>query len=145
MNTSTPKPFDWQTTFNWNDKKILIVEDVEANHMFISAALKKTQCELLWAKDGVEAVNMCKQYDDIDLVLMDIRLPELDGYEATKQIKHFRPNLPIIAQTAYVMSNEKGKVMQAGCDDLITKPIRLPVLLNTVLKYIKPEFSIEDN
>ena len=127
---------DWRTKYDWSDKLILIVEDIEANHMFIAAALKRTNAQLLWAKDGMQAVEMCKDYESIDLVLMDIRLPKLDGYEATRQIKEFRPTLPIIAQTAYVMSNEKGKVLQAGCDDLITKPIRLNVLISTVAKYI---------
>lgn len=128
--------FDWDNKFNWKDKLILIVEDVEANHMFISAALSKTKTNMLWAKDGLEAVEMCRNHPEINLVLMDIRLPELDGYQATRQIKEFRPDLPIIAQTAYVMSNEKGKVLQAGCDDLITKPIKINVLLTTVKKYI---------
>lgn len=128
---------DWRNKYDWSDKLILIVEDIEANHMFIAAALKRTNAQLLWAKDGMEAVKMCQEYEMIDLVLMDIRLPKLDGYEATKQIKVFRPDLPIIAQTAYVMSNEKGKVLQAGCDDLITKPIRLNILISTVAKYIE--------
>ena len=128
--------FDWENKFNWKDKLILIVEDVEANHMFIAAALSKTKASLLWAKDGLEAVEMCRNHTNIDVVLMDIRLPEIDGYQATKQIKEFRPDLPIIAQTAYVMSNEKGKVLQAGCDDLITKPIKINILLSTVQKYI---------
>jgi len=130
---------DWRNKYDWSDKLILIVEDIEANHMFIAAALKRTNAQLLWAKDGMEAVKMCPEYEAIDLVLMDIRLPKLDGYEATRQIKEFRPDLPIIAQTAYVMSNEKGKVLQAGCDDLITKPIRLNVLISTVAKYIDDE------
>ncbi|OIP00401.1 MAG: response regulator [Bacteroidetes bacterium CG2_30_33_31] len=128
---------DWRNKYDWSDKLILIVEDIEANHMFIAAALKRTSAQLLWAKDGMEAVEMCREYESIDLVLMDIRLPKLDGYEATRQIKEFRPKLPIIAQTAYVMSNEKGKVLQAGCDDLITKPIRLNVLISTIAKYIE--------
>ena len=127
---------DWRNKYDWSDKLILIVEDIEANHMFIAAALKRTNAQLLWAKDGMEAVEMCREYETIDLVLMDIRLPKLDGYEATRQIKGFRPDVPIIAQTAYVMSNEKGKVLQAGCDDLITKPIRLNILISTVAKYI---------
>ena len=127
---------DWRNKYDWSDKLILIVEDIEANHMFIAAALKRTNAQLLWAKDGMEAVEMCQEYETIDLVLMDIRLPKLDGYEATRKIKEFRPDLPIIAQTAYVMSNEKGKVLQAGCDDLITKPIRLNILISTVAKYI---------
>lgn len=127
---------DWRKRYDWSDKLILIVEDIEANHMFIAAALKRTKAQLLWAQDGMEAVKMCKEYESIDLVLMDIRLPKLDGYEATRRIKEFRPNLPIIAQTAYVMNNEKGKVLQAGCDDLITKPIRLNDLISTVARYL---------
>lgn len=130
---------DWRTKYDWSDKLILIVEDIEANHMFIAAALKRTNAQLLWAKDGQQAVDMAKEYESIDLILMDIRLPKLDGYEATRQIKSFRPNTPIIAQTAYVMSNEKGKVLQAGCDDLITKPIRLNILIQTLAKYLENE------
>ena len=139
MVTENTSSSDWRNRYDWSDKLILIVEDIEANHMFIAAALKRTKAQLLWAKDGMEAVDLCKEYETIDLVLMDIRLPKLDGYEATRRIKKFRPNLPIIAQTAYVMANEKGKVLQAGCDDLITKPIRLKVLISTVAKYLEKE------
>lgn len=131
------KVSDLRNKYDWSDKLILIVEDVEANHMFIAAALSRTNAQLLWAKNGLEAVNMCREFENIDLVLMDIRLPELDGYEATRQIKVFRPMLPIIAQTAYVMANEKGKVLQAGCNDLITKPIRLFELFTVVAKYLE--------
>ena len=137
MQESEKKSVKWSQNFNWSDKLILIVEDVEANYLFISSALKKTNTKILWAKDGKEAVKLVLENPDIDLVLMDIRLPELDGYEATRQIKGFRQSLPIIAQTAYVMTNEKGKVLQAGCDDLITKPIRLKVLLQTISKYME--------
>lgn len=136
MEESNKSSINWAQRFNWSDKLILIVEDVEANHLFISSALSRTNAKMLWAKNGKDAVKLALENPDIDLVLMDIRLPELDGYEATKQIKAFRKNLPIIAQTAYVMSNEKGKVLQAGCDDLITKPIRLKVLLETVAKHL---------
>ncbi len=121
---------------DWSDKKILLVEDEDANHIFIEAALRRTNVQLLWAKDGREAVDMARKNPDLNMILMDIRLPELDGYEATRQIKAFNPKLPIVAQTAYVMSNEKGKVLQAGCDDLITKPIRLKVLLSVCSKYL---------
>lgn len=137
MQEPEKKSVKWSQNFNWSDKLILIVEDVEANYLFISSALKKTNTKMLWAKDGKEAVKLVLENPDIDLVLMDIRLPELDGYEATRQIKGFRQSLPIIAQTAYVMTNEKGKVLQAGCDDLITKPIRLKVLLQTISKYME--------
>lgn len=127
----------WSRKFDWSRKLVLVVEDEEANHLFIAAALKKTRVRLLWAKNGREAVRMALENPDLDLVLMDIRLPEIDGYEATRQIKEINKNLPIIAQTAYVMSNEKGKVLQAGCDDLITKPIRLKTLLEKVAKYLE--------
>lgn len=137
MKETTSKHHElWTDKYNWTGKLVLIVEDIEANHMFIAAALKKTHTKLLWAKDGLEAIDLCEKHPEIDLVLMDIRMPNLDGYEATKRIKVFRPDLPIIAQTAYVMNNEKGLVLQAGCDDLITKPIKLQELLTTVAKYI---------
>ncbi|MFO7722382.1 MAG: response regulator [Bacteroidales bacterium] len=121
---------------DWSKKTILLVEDEEANHIFIATALKKTNVKLLWAKDGRESIDMVRENPHIGLILMDIRLPELDGYEATRQIKAIRPSVPIVAQTAYVMSNEKGKVLQAGCDDLIVKPIRLKVLLSVCAKYL---------
>lgn len=121
---------------DWSKKTILLVEDEDANHIFIASALEKTRVNLLWAKDGREAIDMVHEHPEIELILMDIRMPELDGYEATRQIKSFKPNIPIVAQTAYVMSNEKGKVLQAGCDDLIVKPIRLKVLLSVCAKYL---------
>ena len=135
-NTYTRPTFDWNKKYNWENKLILIVEDIIPNYEFIKAAISKTKAKIMWAKNGRLAVEMCRDNDDIDLILMDIKLPELDGYEATRQIKAFRPNIPIIAQTAYVMTNEKGKVLQAGCDDLITKPIQINILLSTVDKYI---------
>ncbi|MFO8087085.1 MAG: response regulator [Bacteroidales bacterium] len=136
LKDKSQKPINWAQNLDWSNKLILIVEDEEANHLFISSALKRTKAKQLWAKDGEEAVKLVLENPDINLVLMDIRLPKLDGYEATRQIKKFRGNLPIIAQTAYVMANEKGKVLQAGCDDLLTKPIRLNQLLEKVASYL---------
>lgn len=121
---------------DWSNKTILLVEDEEEHHVFISSALKKTKVNLLWAKDGREAIDMVMDNPKIDLILMDIRLPEVDGYEASRQIKYLKPKIPIVAQTAYVMSNEKGKVLQAGCDDLIKKPIRLKTLIDVCIKYL---------
>ncbi len=120
---------------DWSHKTILLVEDEDANHILIANILKKTRVKLLWAKDGREAIDMVHAHPEISLILMDIRLPELDGYEATRQIKSFKSGIPIVAQTAYVMSNDKGKVLQAGCDDLIVKPIRMKVLLSVCSKY----------
>lgn len=122
--------------YRWIDKTILIVEDMEVNHMLIDRILKRTSAQLLWAMDGKNAVEMCMNNEEIDCVLMDIRLPIMDGYEATKAIRKFRKDLPIIAQTAYVMEDEKDKVLEVGCNDLVTKPIDKDALLSTVDKYI---------
>lgn len=124
------------SSIDWSGRTFLLVEDEEANHLLIASYLKKTGVKLIWARDGREAIDMVVEYPELSLVLMDIKLPELDGYEATRQIKSLRPDLPVIAQTAYVMANEKGLVLQAGCDDLIIKPIRLNELLASCLRYI---------
>lgn len=117
-------------------KKILIVEDSEINYMLLEIMLKKLNVEIVWALNGLQAVNICKNSDDIDLVLMDINLPIMDGYEATEKIKTFKPDLPIIAQTAYAMAGEREKSALFGCDDYISKPINLQILTKLIAKYI---------
>jgi PAS domain S-box-containing protein len=119
---------------------ILIAEDEEVNYLFLEILLKESlqlNCQLLHAKDGVEAVEICKNNPDIKFVLMDIKMPEMDGYEATQKIKEMYPNLPIIAQTAYSTKEEKGKAILAGCDDFISKPICEKKLGSVLKKYIK--------
>lgn len=123
--------------YRWREKCILIVEDVKTNHMLIDRILRRTSAKLLWAMDGVQAVELCKENDNIDVILMDIRLPKMNGYDATREIRKFRKEVPIIAQTAYVLPEEKGKVLEVGCNDLITKPIVKDILLETVAKYIE--------
>lgn len=120
---------------NWGDKVILVVEDVDTNKIFFDAALRKTNAKILWAKDGKEAVEMYKE-NEIDLVLMDLQLPIMDGYTATREIKKFDSKVPIIAQTAHVMSGEREKCLEAGCDDYLAKPIRLQILMETLSKYL---------
>ncbi len=122
--------------YHWVDKVILVVEDIEVNHMLIDRILQRTSAQLLWAMDGERAVEICRENDNIDLVLMDIRLPKMDGFQATREIRKFRPDLPIIAQTAYVMEDEIDKVLEAGCNDLVTKPIDKEVLLKKMSKYL---------
>lgn len=122
--------------FRWRDKTIMIVEDVRTNHMLIDRILRKTSAKLLWAMDGEKAVEMAKDNENIDLILMDIRLPKMNGYDATREIRKFRKEVPIIAQTAYVMPEEKGKVLSVGCNDLLTKPLKKNTLLAKVSQYI---------
>lgn len=121
--------------YKWYDKRILIVEDIKVNHMLIDRILRKTRAQVIWAMDGQKAVDLIKEHDDIDLVLMDIRLPVMNGYEATREIRKLRGDIPIIAQTAYVMEDEKHKVLEVGCNDLITKPLRKDILLEKIAVY----------
>ena len=122
--------------FNWEGKHILIVEDEDVNCYFFQMALKKSKAILDFAKDGNEGVRKALSDKHYDCVLMDIRLPGIDGYEATAKIKETKPDLPIIVQTAYAMKNEQEKAFESGCDDYIAKPIRLEVLLEVLAKYL---------
>ncbi len=119
-------------SFNWEDKVIVIAEDVETNYKFLKAILNNTQAELIWAKDGEEAVNICKEKPHVDVVLMDIQMPKLNGYEATAAIRKMNPNIRIIAQTAYAMPNDNIKCIEAGCHDYISKPINSNLLLEKI-------------
>ena len=120
---------------NWEDKTILVVEDVDTNKIFFDAALRRTKAKTLWAKDGQEAIDMFRD-NKIDLVLMDLQLPVMDGYTATREIKKINPDIPVIAQTAHVMSGEREKCMEVGCNDYLAKPIRLQILIETLSKYL---------
>ena len=117
---------------NEKDKTILVVEDDENSFEFLKVILEKSGANTLWSKNGEEAIEQCKQNPKIDLVLMDINMPIMNGYEATREIKKLRPNLPIIAQTAYAMAGDQEKSLEAGCDDYITKPIKQEVLITKI-------------
>ncbi len=122
--------------YNWEGKTFLIAEDEEDNFRYLEVALSISNASLIWARTGVEAVDIFNRVENIDLVLMDIKMPEMDGYAATKQIKIKNSKVPVIAQTAYAMSEEREKSIDAGCDDYIAKPIGYEDLLNTIHKYV---------
>jgi CheY-like chemotaxis protein len=124
------------TPRDWSDKTVLIAEDVNDNFLFLKTYLRKTKITVLWAKDGQEAIDMCAKDMSIDIVLMDIRMPNVDGYEATAEIKRAQPKMPIIAQTAYALNSDYQKVFDSGCDDYITKPILGASLLDKMAAYI---------
>jgi hypothetical protein len=114
---------------NWENRTILIVEDVEPNYYLLKNSLKKTNAKIIRASTGDEAVAMCESNPDIDVVLMDIHLPDISGHEATRKIKALNNDITIIAQTAFVFSGERQKSIDAGCDDYIAKPIRSSELI----------------
>jgi signal transduction histidine kinase/CheY-like chemotaxis protein len=115
--------------------KILIVEDDEVSYSLLTRMLRNISNEVIHAKTGVRAVEECHNNPDLDLVLMDIRMPVMDGNEATRQIRRFNKNVIIIAQTAYASTGEIEKAIDAGCNNYITKPIRMTLLLELIKKY----------
>jgi two-component system cell cycle response regulator DivK len=116
---------------------ILIAEDVESNYLYLKAVLSKINANIYWAKNGIEAVDICDGNNAIDLVFMDLQMPEMNGYEATQILKRKFPSLPIIAQTAFAMSDDREKALDAGCDDYLAKPIKSKDLLSVVDKFLK--------
>ncbi|MGM0498322.1 MAG: PAS domain S-box protein [Bacteroidota bacterium] len=134
--TQTVKTQTEKTTpdmkYDWSNKKILIVEDDSLSSKFLETILEDTNATVLLAKDGQEAIDVSKQTEDLDLILMDIQLPGMNGNEATAEIRKLRPKLPIIAQTAHAMVEDKKRSFDAGCDDYITKPINMDTLLDKI-------------
>ncbi len=120
----------WKT-----DRKILVVDDVEVNYQVISGMLINLQAPILYAKNGYEAISLVKEDEAISLVIMDIKMPGLDGWETTQEIKKIRPNLPVIVHTAYALSDEKGKMKELGCEDYLLKPINRTALELLIKKY----------
>lgn len=115
---------------------ILIAEDEESNFIYLNEILSEKKYKVLWAKNGKDAVDFCSQMKEIQLVLMDIKMPGMDGFKATRLIKENRPNLPIIAQTAFAMISDRETAISNGCNDYLSKPIDPEILLEMISKYI---------
>ena len=111
-----------------NNKEILVVEDVESSFFLLEALLKKFKVKLLWAKNGIEAIEMVRGNSMIELILMDVNMPIMNGFEATAEIKKIRPTLPVIAQTAYANSGDREMAISAGFNEYLEKPIRKNLL-----------------
>ena len=117
--------------------KVLIVEDEQYSIEFLEIILKDYVREFIVANNGTEAVEICKTCPDIDLILMDIKLPGMNGYEATQKIREFNKNVPIIAQTAYAFEGDVNSMLEAGCNDVISKPIRKEELIEVINNFYK--------
>jgi CheY-like chemotaxis protein/anti-sigma regulatory factor (Ser/Thr protein kinase) len=116
--------------------KILIVEDDEVSYSLLKRTIQKIGKEVLHAITGVQAIEACRSNPDLDLVLMDIRMPIMDGIEATRQIRQFNKDVIIIAQTAYAFAGDSEKAIKAGCNDYISKPINMAVLFELIKKHV---------
>ena len=125
----------WQD-IDWKGRKILLAEDEEVNLIFFEELLEDTGVELVITADGQATVDAAAEHEDIDLILMDVKMPVMSGLDATRKIKSSKPDLPIIAQTAYAMEDEKQHCLDAGCDDYIAKPIDPNDLFTLLKKYM---------
>jgi CheY-like chemotaxis protein/nitrogen-specific signal transduction histidine kinase len=116
--------------------KILIAEDDWISFQYLNKIFAKSDITIVHAENGEQAVEIIKHTDDIDLVLMDIKMPVMDGIQATKLIKQIKPNLPIFAQTAYAFNEEKNNILAVGCDEYMTKPLNQEKLNKLIIKYL---------
>ena len=112
--------------------KILIAEDDDISTQFLTIVIKDLVSEIIFAETGKETVNLCKKHADIDLILMDIKMPEMDGIQATKKIREFNKDIYIIAQTARALDGDREEALNAGCNDYIAKPINRDDLLKKI-------------
>jgi|WetSurSiteA1Bulk_404760.scaffolds.fasta_scaffold01284_6 PAS domain S-box-containing protein len=125
-----------RTHASWEGKLFLIAEDDKFSYKFLEGFLRQTKANVIRASDGREAVEICRNTSNIDLVLMDIQMPEMNGLTATEEIKKFNKTIPIIAQTANAINEEKLRCMEAGCDDFITKPVNITELFEKIDKWL---------
>lgn len=128
MNTSTIP--------DWKEKHIIIAEDEESNFLLIKAMLKKTGVQIYRAVNGREVLDLLEKMRKIDLILMDIKMPVMDGLESTKKIRE-QGDLPVIAQTAYASQIEENEFRKAGFDDYLTKPLKAPRLLSAMKRFLE--------
>ncbi len=122
---------------NLQGKCFLVVEDVESNYLYIEKLLTDSGAEVIWAQTGKEAISIASRIDSIDMVLMDIRMPDINGYEITREIKKIKPSVPIIAQTAYAMRSDQQDAFDAGCSAHISKPIKIEDLRNIISRFLE--------
>ena len=121
---------------NWGNKTIVIVDDIEVNYILLREQLKKTGAKFIWLVNGEDSVNYIKEGNKADLILMDVRMPIMNGIDATSIIKKLRPNLPIILQTACVMGADCEDLEDTECDGFIYKPIIAEELIKLVSEHL---------
>jgi CheY-like chemotaxis protein len=127
---------------NLENRKILIAEDDPSNYLFLESFLSRLKAELIWARDGHQVIEMYRKNKDLDLIIMDIRMPAMNGLEATEKIRKTDPDIPIIALTAFAFAEDRVRSVQAGCNEHLSKPVKvdeLKILLSRYIKTRKPD------
>jgi len=131
----TPIPL-MKTGISNSKNTILVAEDEETNYFLITQFLSLMNLNILHARNGKEAVDICQSRSDICLILMDIKMPVMDGYTATREIKRQFPEIPVIALTAYTYESDREKALGCGCSDYLSKPVKKDILIETISKYL---------
>lgn len=134
-----------QGTASLNEKRfeydsnhtLLVAEDDDTNFLYISTLLTKSKNNIIRACNGQEAIDIVSKYKNINLVLMDIKMPIMNGYDALKMIREISPDLPVVAQTAYALPEDEKSIRQAGFDGYITKPIIKEQLIDIINKLLR--------
>jgi len=122
--------------FDFGGRKILVVEDNLLSFNLMAAVLKQVKAEIVHAKNGREAIELCRQESDFSLVLMDMQMPEVDGLQATREIKQINPELPVVATTANAYDDKAIECQEAGCDAFLTKPLQFRQLFELMASYL---------
>ena len=126
-----------QTALNWSNRKCLLVDDNKDVLIYLNRILLDTGINVIMARSGIEAINVIRNTPDLDVVLLDMQMPEMNGIEVTREIRKIRKTLPIIAQTAFIFEDDKDIILEAGCDACLIKPIRKDHLLTVLSGFIK--------
>jgi CheY-like chemotaxis protein len=124
------------TLINWEDKTILIGEDELVNYRLLEMILSKTKVKLLHGSDGAEVLSLFKNNSNISLILMDIKMPVMDGIETIQEIRKLNKSIPVIAQTAYTQEDEKDRCLNLGFNGYISKPINRIELIELIQKHM---------
>jgi len=123
--------------YDFSDKVILIVEDIDTSSRFYKAALKTTSAKLILVENGQTAIDVFDSSKKIDLIFLDLNLPDFDGFEVLKHIRRLNKDIPVVVQTAYMLSGEEEASYKLGANDFITKPITIDVLQKTIANNLK--------
>ncbi len=137
IKAKSTSPVNSALPINWSMKKCLLVDDNKDVLIYLNRVLVDTGIKIFTARSGFEALEIVKNTPDLDVVLLDMQMPEMNGIEATKEIRKFRKDLPIIAQTAFIFEDDKDIILEAGCDACLIKPIRKDHLLTVMASFIK--------
>lgn len=137
LKAKTYVPDEQTHPINWSSRKCLLVDDNRDVLVYLNRILLDTGVTIFTARSGIEALDIVKNTPDLDVVLLDMQMPEMNGIEATREIRKIRKNLPIIAQTAFIFEDDKDIILEAGCDACLIKPIRKDHLLTVMSGFIK--------